>query len=1687
MILAFQCLQVFDLAIKQLRCYFEEVENLVMRKLFLSILGALYLCMHCTGQYYNEWINYNAPHAAFPVVQTGWYQINYAQLLQAGLINGSINPKQFHLFAAGAEVPCEFYGDGDDVLEEGEYYLCWLQGHHGEMEVGAYLDEAKRPDSGYSLFNDTLYHYASVSSTFAPWISQVAMPDNPIVPAHPDIIYDITHALHQNYYIGRADNNGISLPSYDEGEGWFDPAFGTSGYTVQIATPHRNVAVQSVEFSWKVASVNSALGIPNHHLQAGFDNSFQVYFDTTFTGHKLISKTFIQNASNNFNQLTFGFRAIDDLGVASDIMALGSLRCSYRRMPVFDDGNQHQFRVEGIAGADWTTLNLNLDNYQNPMVYAVEGTVTQQLPYVLSGNNLQIWIPWNGEQSQTLMLCEKSEIPLVQNMAPLAMVDFVSEFLAGDFVLLTHRKLLPAATDYSSFKEANGHSAHTIDVEQLYHQYGGGVMKNPLAIRRFLSRLIAEDKKPSHLFIVGKSIHEAPVSGESGARNTPDWYAQNLVPTWGNPGSDVLFTAGLDGTLYEPAIPTGRLAANTTQDVWNYLNKAVEQSTQPAAMWRKNIMHFGGGSIAYEQNIFRNYLNAYKITAEGLHLGGRVHSFFKNTSEPIQLNVSDSIQTLINEGASVMTFFGHASSTGFDQNIDAPESYSNQGKYPLLIGNSCYTGNIHLASSQSASERFVMAANRGVIGFLAKGDLGIPTYLDIYTSNLYRHLFDVSYGASIGECMQRAVADFQSNNDFYEQNVAQTFMLHGDPSVVLFPFDEPDFRIETQDVHLPGIQLAASPESREVKAWITNAGKVSTSNCEILLDHLRPDGTDTTYAQSIAGMYYGDTVTWSIPGLQLVGQHLFTVRIDLPAQLVDEVEDFSNNVVSNLSIVVTDGDIRPVYPYPFAVIDESQPILRASTTYALEPQRAYILQVDTTPMFNSNLFFETQQTQLGGVLSWQLPFVMQDSMVVFWRCSPVDIVPRWRTSSFQYVANRRGWGMQNRYQFEACSSGGVNYSPEEGQWDFETASAQLKCEVYGGADSYFENLATRYQLNLDVQEYGGYGYGLPAIMVAVLDSATLYPWLSNYNGLSPEHEFGNTLISANARGRQEKYFIFQQNDPVQMQGLADMLESGIETGHHVLLYSWIYALPDLWTTALTDAFMDQGLANLSSIGDSLPFIYYFKMGHPETVSGVVGSSSDAFLQWTGQLEGTQGVGWFEAPSIGPSDEWLSAEWAFGSQELSASDELLCQIKGRSPAPTTLLVGSQNEWVMNDQSLENINAISYESLSIRMALTDSASGTLPDIRRLHVWYNEAPEFAMDAHAGFVFSDDTLNEGETLRLTVPVRNMGYVTGDSLLVSYRVLDAKGRLHKIPYAIQDPLAPNAVLIDTIALATNGFVGLNRLIMIINPRDSITGRQHQKEQFEFNNTLEWLFYVKGDKTPPILEVTADGRHILNGEIISATPELLISLRDENIHLLMNALSDTSAFRVYLTQPNGHQITLRFDDPDVEIVPSDGNGRPYRIYYRPSRLQDGLYSLRVQAADKSGNLSGALDYRIDFRVINAASITEMMNYPNPFSTSTRFVFTITGSEVPDEIKIQIMTIGGKVVREILADELGPLYIGRNVTEYAWDGRDEFGDVLANGVYLYRTVVRYHGEEMKHLESGADAYFKEGFGKMYLIR
>jgi flagellar hook assembly protein FlgD len=296
----------------------------------------------------------------------------------------------------------------------------------------------------------------------------------------------------------------------------------------------------------------------------------------------------------------------------------------------------------------------------------------------------------------------------------------------------------------------------------------------------------------------------------------------------------------------------------------------------------------------------------------------------------------------------------------------------------------------------------------------------------------------------------------------------------------------------------------------------------------------------------------------------------------------------------------------------------------------------------------------------------------------------------------------------------------------------------------------------------------------------------------------------------------------------------------------------------------------------------------------------------------------------------------------------------------------------------------------------------------------------------------------------------------------------------------------------DTITFSTNGLVGTNWFYMEVNPYIDINQTiLDQPELSHINNLLQFPFTVIDESINPILDVTFNGKHIMNNDIIAPTSDIVISLKDENPYLVMDSDADTSLFGIYLKDPDGIQKKIPFVDVNgntvMQWIPASNQNKRFKINYPAYFEKTGEYSLLVQGTDKSGNLSGDMEYKINFEVIHESMITQMMNYPNPFSSSTRFVFTLTGDEIPDDLQIQIMTISGKVVREINENELGPIQIGRNITEFAWDGKDAFGDPLANGVYLYRVKAMINGQEIKRLESGADNYFHKGLGKMFIIR
>jgi hypothetical protein len=1017
-----------------------------------------------------------------------------------------------------------------------------------------------------------------------------------------------------------------------------------------------------------------------------------------------------------------------------------------------------------------------------------------------------------------------------------------------------------------------------------------------------------------------------------------------------------------------------------------------------------------------------------------------------------------------------------------------------RGKYPLLIGNSCYTGNIHLSPSESTSENFVLVPDKGVIGFIAKSDLGQPTYLNEFTLNFYKQIFQKNYGSSIGQCMKYAVQDFQGTNpELSRINTALTFSLHGDPAITMHAREKPDYSIKPTDIVFYPSDVTAQVDSFEVKVAVSNLAKATNRSVGVELIRHYPNGVDSSYFQTLQHVYHRDTAYFTLPidPLLGVGLNSFDVLLDYPFDFIDELEDVSNNIVLSKQLQITSGDLIPVWPYEFAVVPINDITLQASTAYAFENPRSYVFQIDTTDTFDSPWLQVFYTVQSGGVVEWDLPFTLENEKVYYWRCAAenVDMAQiRWRESSFQYINEKEGWGQAHIFQIENNLFDGLEFDRSNRRLDYYIGDISLKCEVYGSPQTSFETFGTRYQLDLDVMDYSGCG-NTPALMVAVIDSISLQPWETNYNGANPQNEFGNLMTCSYSRNRTEKYFIFRQNNASELLGFEDMITNHVPNGSYLLIYSWIYADYNGWETAnpgVFDVFQNLGATQIGFGQDTVPFIFFTKVGHPETTIELYGSASDDFVMLETLLTGSSGQGIMTSPLIGPSLNWNSVLWNYPQ-----AIELVGDTSSTSALGVTntnyefpVFTDGQDSGEV-DISLTAPNEV-YPFMRLHQSQADLINLTPPPFDSWHIYYETAPEAALDPQLGLLLPSDTVMEGELIPFAIAIANISPRDMDSLLISYWLEDAAGVKHIQEYQKKPPLLSGTFLLDTVYFSSIGHQGLNQVWVDVNPLNTVSNLPDQPEQYHFNNVAKFPVVVKGDTENPILDVTFDGVHILNGDIVSAKPEISILLDDESSFFLIDEPSDTALFKVFLTNPSLEERLLNFSQELLFVPASDAKNRSH-VVYRPSLSEDGIYKLRVQARDKSGNASASIDYQISFEVINQSTITEVLNFPNPFSTSTQFVFTITGTEVPDEMKIQIMTVGGEVVREIMGGELGPLHIGRNLTSYRWNATDEFGDRLANGVYLYRVLARLHGQEIETRSTEVSGYFNRGFGKMVIIR
>lgn len=1672
--------------------------------------------------YNNEWIDYSKTYYKFKLGSGGLYRINQSNLpvnLQ------SVPAEQFQLWRNGKEISI-YTSAATGILPSSGYIEFWGQKNDGKPDKALYKNQANQFSDALSLETDTAAYFLTINTApnarLTDAVNNVA---GNILPPEPYFLYTYQNNIQTMINRGRASYFGqyVYSSTYDIGEWW-------SSGDIYPASPLNINPGNLFVAPTGPAGVVSFSAAGNSYL--GSNRTVSMEINGTQVINQPLPSLNAAIFSNNsipltlINNPTPTFTILDNNGDKNDRIVCGFISLTYPRQFNFGGSSNFEFSLPATATGNyleisnftWGGLNAPvLYDLTNGKRYAANTALPNVLRFALP--------PGSSERNLVLVSEDPSNIITITNLAGRNFISFASGVNQGNYLIISNKILtgIPLSgavknyADYRSSAAGGNYNSKVYDIDELTDQFAFGIKKHPLAVKNFLQYARNNfSVKPAFAFLIGKAVSYDEAKQNEGS---PYIDRLDLVPTFGWPASDNILAS--DNLEPIAAMPIGRLAAISSEEVQIYLDKVKEYELQQASTlqtiankaWMKTNVHVTGANDAALDLSLTSHLNNYRTIIQDTLFGGNVYSFNK-TSTGTATPITDALMTsLFNNGISLLNYFGHSSATVLDYNLNSPYDYNNKGKYPVFLINGCDAGNIYsfdtarLSLISSLSEKFVLAKDRGAIAFIASTHFGVENYLDVYDQGFYKSLAGKGYNGPVANNMIDGVKYLLSvpYDSITKTLHGEETILHGDPAIRINACTKPDFVIEEPQVFINPTFVSVADNSFDVKCFFYNIGMATGKFVSVLIKRQYPDGSiDTLLSQQLPSIRYIDSVALTVPIIASrdKGENKLIISIDNSSKY-DELSETNNTVTK--SFFIYEDELKPVYPYNFAIVNKPNIKLVASTANPVSTSRAYTMEIDSTELFNSSIKKTQTIVSVGGILEFDPGIIFSDSMVYYWRVAPVpeDGNYRWNNSSFIYLpGSNYGYNQSHLYQHLKSTGDRIFIDSFSRRWNYKDILSSLTLinsifPVSGKDDADFQ-----VQINgLTVTAAACLGH---SVIFNLFDPVTLQPYFNqtvpSTNGSGNYGLFYGSSDDCIKQGS-EHNFEFSYLDTTgrrKMRDFMDWIPNGLLVTARIILDAPYDQNPFAPTWKADEAvygpgntlyqrLKDAGFNDLDSFYYPRTWVFNYKKNVP-SYAGESKLSAGLFDQvfYNRTITSADSLGFISSPVFGPANAWKQVKWRGSSLDSKAGDKATIDVTGITASGVSTILYTLNN-TQQDFDISTVNAATYPYIQLKMRNSDSINLTPYQLRYWRILYDPVPEGALAANILYTFKD-TVALGQTEDIAIAFKNISEVSfADSILVNMTVFDAGNNAIPQPAIKLKQLKPGDTAVIKYSIDTRNLSGLNNLFIDVNPDNN------QPEQYHFNNFLYKNFAVNIDNFKPVLDVTFDGMHILNNDIVSAQPHITIKMKDESSFLL---LDDTSLMTVQLQYPDGNLRRFYFStDTLLFTPPSSAADNIATVDFTPYLTDDGQYQLIVTGKDKTGNTAGNISYTVSFQVYNKPMITNLFNYPNPFTTSTAFVFTITGSEVPQNLRIQILTITGKIVKEITKAELNDLHIGRNITGYKWDGTDQYGQKLANGVYIYRVLTNLNGKGLDKFgtfdKNGStidtDKYFNKGYGKMYLMR
>lgn len=203
------------------------------------------------------------------------------------------------------------------------------------------------------------------------------------------------------------------------------------------------------------------------------------------------------------------------------------------------------------------------------------------------------------------------------------------------------------------------------------------------------------------------------------------------------------------------------------------------------------------------------------------------------------------------------------------------------------------------------------------------------------------------------------------------------------------------------------------------------------------------------------------------------------------------------------------------------------------------------------------------------------------------------------------------------------------------------------------------------------------------------------------------------------------------------------------------------------------------------------------------------------------------------------------------------------------------------------------------------------------------------------------------------------------------------------------------------------------------------------------------------DVTGPQVQLFLNDSNFVSGGITNDSPHLYAVVRDSNgVNTVGNGIGHDIV--AILDEASDNAIVLN------EYYQADLNSyQSGKIIYPFENLSEGTHTLSLKVWDVYNN---STTVKTEFVVTKSAGLVldHVLNYPNPFTTNTSFFIEFNQCCTQYDIMIQVFTVSGKLVKTINEHVNSEGYRSEPIE---WDGRDDYGDLIGRGVYVYRAVAR----------------------------